>query len=1200
MRKLFILFTFLSVSLIGFAVQICDAPLGHLNDPEFGDLNGRILFSVEPTGNINEYKVTIKPNGGSKKLDYIYIELGNGATTSPYPITAGTDDNGDEFDEMTATFTYTGSTGSMGSIQWSNPEWGGRWGCSYADIDFANLQACGEVCADSEDPTVSDVSVGSISYSSAVLTITASDNVGGSGISQYIVKNGDTQIASSASNVITLTGLTPNTTYNNIKVFAKDGCDNLSSAYNVTSFQTENLIYNQFPTGHLSDPNFGDIYGRILLTIKKVDNATIAVKVEPNNNGTKGIKYLNIIVNGVNHEYGNSDGSGDDLTDFFEIGGLASLNFTFNLFFYCNTPNWTTNQFSVTESQLYSEAPSDTEKPSMADATVTKVSQTQNSVVISITGADDNVDVTQYVVKNHSDDSSVGEYTPAENMITVSGLSPSTSYNWDIYAKDAAGNVSDNSKNITFTTDALVSNYCGETLSNGTASVDMSCEFKNNKYVISFTNPTISGEASTLAGFNGSFCTIGGTGAYDARNYYSVNNSERIVLEFDGEPNFYTDLYINIPANNQRTFNWPNDVVWGSCPTVAVTGVTLNRDELNMQVGGATQTLVATIAPTTATNQNVTWATDDPGVATVENGVVTAIGEGIAHITVTTQDGSFTDQCTVNVTVPSISAATYNGYCTDGNFFVKYAITRTVSRTLNISANIEWLPTYSGVGAEIWRGGDFIGLSNGGSGSTFTGTFLSDLTDGAELNLSFRIVYAGGAKSLDPFSYIVGSEQAVPETIPVGAVVLNTNATTLAVGETEDLSATVYPSFTTSAGSVTWNSNASGYASVDAGTVTAVAAGGSADITATCGGVTSEPCVVTVIASLAEAKFYGTGVFSDNSAEKKAFAYEFCFTRSTDHHVTLEMVFSEDVSGVIANDADFGFYINNVGYHLTYNASTKTATYDFDAQSENAEITYRFRFVMPGGLHETANTTYIVGSSNEKVYACVADEDIDNSAVLAAYDGRTAQVIVDRSFSAGNLYTLVLPFDADADQVAAKLPGALTKLNNTIVKDNGDLRVNFVNAATIEAGVPYLYEPSADVINPVFAGVTISKDLNPSEPDELAKYYGIYAPTKGSALQGISNAYVLGSDLYLYATSGLTNEQPMKALRAYFVLNFPPDPNPMPNRRARIVFNSNETETATGIEDVQGERQSIKVIRDGQLFIIRDGKTYNAQGQLIK
>ena len=225
-------------------------------------------------------------------------------------------------------------------------------GFNPADVDWS--ATCGTSCDDSQKPVVSAVAVGEITYNSAILTITASDNVA---VTRYVVKNGDVQLAQGTSNVITLANLAPATSYDNIKVYAYDACNNESDVFNVTSFTTDSRSYCRFATGHLSDPAFGDIYGRILLTIKKVNETTIAVRVEPNNNGTKGIKYLNIIVDGVNHEYGNIDGSGDDLTGFFEISGLTDLDFTFNLYFYCNTPNWTTNQFNVTESELCTEEP---------------------------------------------------------------------------------------------------------------------------------------------------------------------------------------------------------------------------------------------------------------------------------------------------------------------------------------------------------------------------------------------------------------------------------------------------------------------------------------------------------------------------------------------------------------------------------------------------------------------------------------------------------------------------------------------------------------------------------------------------------------------------------------------------------------------------------------------------------------------------
>lgn len=221
-----------------------------------------------------------------------------------------------------------------------------------ADIDWT--ATCGASCDDSQKPSVTDVNVGEIAYNSAVLTITANDNIG---VTRYVVKNGDVQLAQGASNVIILTGLTPSTAYDNIKVFAYDACNNESDAFSVSSFNTEALTYCRFATGHLGQANFGDQFGRILLTIKKVNETTIAVKVEPNNNGTRGIKYMNIIVNGTSHEFGNNDGSGEDLTGFYEISGLASLDFTFNLSFYCNTPNWTTNTFNVTEAELCTEEP---------------------------------------------------------------------------------------------------------------------------------------------------------------------------------------------------------------------------------------------------------------------------------------------------------------------------------------------------------------------------------------------------------------------------------------------------------------------------------------------------------------------------------------------------------------------------------------------------------------------------------------------------------------------------------------------------------------------------------------------------------------------------------------------------------------------------------------------------------------------------
>jgi len=83
--------------------------------------------------------------------------------------------------------------------------------------------------------------------------------------------------------------------------------------------------------------------------------------------------------------------------------------------------------------------------------------------------------------------------------------------------------------------------------------------------------------------------------------------------------------------------------------TVSVTGVSLNKTSLSLAVDGS-ESLIATVAPTNATNKNVTWKSSDTTKATVANGTVTAVAAGTATITVTTADGNITATCSVTVT----------------------------------------------------------------------------------------------------------------------------------------------------------------------------------------------------------------------------------------------------------------------------------------------------------------------------------------------------------------------------------------------------------------------------------------------------------------------------------------------------------------------------------------------------------------------
>ena len=84
--------------------------------------------------------------------------------------------------------------------------------------------------------------------------------------------------------------------------------------------------------------------------------------------------------------------------------------------------------------------------------------------------------------------------------------------------------------------------------------------------------------------------------------------------------------------------------------SIQVLGVTLDKTSMSL-TAGSTGTLTATINPVDATNKNLTWTSDNGAVATVsQTGVVTAVAEGTAKITVKTADGEKTAVCTVTVT----------------------------------------------------------------------------------------------------------------------------------------------------------------------------------------------------------------------------------------------------------------------------------------------------------------------------------------------------------------------------------------------------------------------------------------------------------------------------------------------------------------------------------------------------------------------
>ena len=141
-----------------------------------------------------------------------------------------------------------------------------------------------------------------------------------------------------------------------------------------------------------------------------------------------------------------------------------------------------------------------------------------------------------------------------------------------------------------------------------------------------------------------------------------------------------------------------------------VQGISLNHDAKTFTKAGETLQLTATIYPDSATNKTVTWKSSDKTVATVdESGLVTAVGNGTADITATTEDGNFKATCQVTVEIPELTLSLDKSELTLTQTEEQQKLTATVSDT---EEKVTWLSSDPFV-ATVTRDGTVTAIANG-------------------------------------------------------------------------------------------------------------------------------------------------------------------------------------------------------------------------------------------------------------------------------------------------------------------------------------------------------------------------------------------------------------------------------------------------------------------------------------------------------
>ncbi len=242
---------------------------------------------------------------------------------------------------------------------------------------------------------------------------------------------------------------------------------------------------------------------------------------------------------------------------------------------------------------------------------------------------------------------------------------------------------------------------------------------------------------------------------------------------------------------------------------IRVTGVALSKSTTSIPAGN-TETLFATITPSSAANKTVVWTSSNNAIATVaSDGTVTGISAGSVVITATTADGGYTDTCSVTVTAPiRVTGVTLNKLSTTMLKGKTEQLIATIAPTNATNQNVAW-----------------------NSSNTAAATVASDGTVTA--------VAAGTAVvtvTTDDTGKTATCTVTVTDTIGVTGVTLDKSTANITIfattGETQKLTATVAPTNATNK-NVTWSSSNTSVATVASdGTVKGIASG-TADITAT-------------------------------------------------------------------------------------------------------------------------------------------------------------------------------------------------------------------------------------------------------------------------------------------------------------------------------------------------------------------------------
>ncbi len=814
-----------------------------------------------------------------------------------------------------------------------------------------------------------------------------------------------------------------------------------------------------------------------------------------------------------------------------------------------------------------------------------------------------------------------------------------------------------------------------ETLTLGTTSIDITATYNNvvSNTIENFAVTVNEIQESTIANFienEGGRCYLIGTVSdfNSSTKRFNLTDATGTLYIYShslatGITEVANDDYIKVLAETYSTKyeNAENVVVVEKLdkPQVDVKGISLNKTETTITIG-KTETLVATIEPLDASDKGVSWSSSDETVATVEGGVVTAVAEGTAVITVTTnfkkEEVPFTATCNVSVVAAQVkyfalatSTADLDAAVTNGKKVVIAPNTNqtetVVMGTYESGNNIKPVnATYADkrIALEveenafytIAKDGDYYTLKDGNgkyiyaeaSNHLKANSTLSDagrwtisidasknaiITCKAEVTSNTIRFNNSTATNLLFSCYSSTSQKAVsiyveadkPAYIPVESIVLNETSAEVMVGKKLTLTATIGPDNATQKG-VTWTSNnekvtvdANGLVTVDA----EATVGATATITATTVGTTTDggtehlsaTCVITVIAPVVNNYYLVTAASTLHAGD------------------IIVLGATKDGKSYINGDLS-GDHLTSVDATITDDVLSTADAFEFVLGGEEGAWTLTS---VNGALGATAvkKLTY-VGTQTGFVGTWTISIDEDNNATIAP----DAEGYGRFMYNAGSPRFLTYTSDASATMLLPQLYRKYETIRTDMTDGQIGTGCQTKNILDVKGATLYQvnytygsYLEFMEVTYPVEAGMPIIMQADGTNGGKVEVLYGNEVATKGLDKDGLygyigSKQFDIpeGYPYYVFKGGMLRPSQGNYTTSGHAYINLDEVPttdqtvgSPAPRRRMSVGI---ERSMPTGFETIMMQKGMNKVIMNNQLFIIRDGKLFNAQGALVK